>query len=71
MAAANKNRSSSGHIVAVVPSNGEVRPMGSGGIWIWPVQSQAGAVNNEYFCSKWWGNMEKLRIYSCKSSPDS
>ena len=64
MVAANKNRKSSGHIVCVVPENDEVSGVGSGGITIYPVQSQAGAVNKKYFTGKWWGNMEKLRIYA-------
>jgi len=63
MVAANKNRAKSGHIVAVVPETDKVKCMQANGIIIYPVQSQAGAVNKKYFCSKWWDGHEKPRIY--------
>lgn len=63
MVAANLNRKKSGHIVAVVPETDTIKSVGSGGIIIYPVQSQAGRVNKRYFCSKWWAGHEKPRIY--------
>lgn len=63
MVAANKNRSKSGHIVAIVPQTEKVTPIGANGIIIYPVQSQAGAVNKKYFASKWWDGHEKPRVY--------
>lgn len=64
MVAANKNKSRSGHIVNVVPENSEHKAIGSGGITIIPLQSQAGGTNKKYFTSKWWSNMEKLKIFA-------
>lgn len=69
MVAANKNRKRSGHIVAVVPETDEHEAVGARGITIYPLQSQAGGVNQKYFSYKWWNGMEKLRIYSCKTKP--
>lgn len=66
MVAANKNRSRSGHIVAVVPETDTVKCVGANGIIIYPVQSQAGAVNKKYFCSKWWDGHESPRIFVCE-----
>jgi hypothetical protein len=63
MVAANKNRSKSGHIVAVVPETDTVKSVGAGGIIIYPVMSQAGRVNKRYFCSKWWDGHEAIKIY--------
>jgi hypothetical protein len=63
MVAANLNRSRSGHIVAVAPETETVKCVGSGGIIIYPVMSQAGRVNKRYFCSKWWGGHERPRIF--------
>lgn len=63
MVAANKNRAKSGHIVAIVPETDKVKCMQANGLIIYPVQSQAGAVNKKYFCSKWWHGHEKPRIY--------
>lgn len=63
MVAANKNRAKSGHIVAIVPETDKVKCMQANGLIIYPVQSQAGAVNKKYFCSKWWDGHEKPRIY--------
>lgn len=64
MVAANKNRKRSGHIVVVVPETDSKLAVGARGIIIYPLQSQAGARNKKYFAKKWWGGMEKLRIYS-------
>lgn len=66
MVAANKNRKRSGHIVVVVPESDRMRGVGSGGITIWPAQSQAGGTNHKYFATRWWVGMEPLRIYSFK-----
>lgn len=63
MVAANKNRAKSGHIVAIVPETDKVKCMQANGLIIYPVQSQAGAVNKKYFCGKWWDGHEKPRIY--------
>lgn len=63
MVAANKNRARSGHIVAVVPETDTVKSVGSSGIIIYPVMSQAGRVNKRYFCSKWWDGHEPIKIY--------
>jgi hypothetical protein len=63
MVAANLNRAKSGHIVAVVPETQDVKCVGANGIIIYPVMSQAGAVNKKYFCSKWWNGHEKPRIF--------
>jgi peptidoglycan hydrolase-like protein with peptidoglycan-binding domain len=66
MVAANKDRKKSGHIVVVVPESDRMMGVGSGGIYIYPAQSQAGATNKKYFSSKWWNGLESLRIYACK-----
>lgn len=63
MVAANKNRAKSGHIVAVVPENDTVKSVGANGIIIYPVMSQAGAVNKKYFNSEWWKGHEPIKIY--------
>lgn len=63
LVAANKSASRSGHIVAVVPETDTVKAIGASGIIVCPVQSQAGAVNKRYFCSKWWESHQKPRIY--------
>jgi hypothetical protein len=63
MVAANKNRSKSGHIVALVPETQTVKSVGTGGIIIYPVMSQAGRVNKRYFNSKWWNGHEPIKIY--------
>lgn len=65
MVAANKNRKSSGHIVVVVPETDKFKAVGGQGLIVYPLQSQAGAINKMYFANKWWNGMEKLRIYSC------
>lgn len=66
MVAANKNRQRSGHIVVVVPETEKRKGVGGQGIVIYPLQSQAGAINKQYFAQKWWNGMEKLRIFACK-----
>ncbi len=63
MVAANKNKAKSGHIVAIVPQTDSVTPVGANGTIIYPVQSQAGAINKKYFCSKWWDGHDKPRVY--------
>lgn len=63
MVAANRDRKRPGHIVAVVPETDEVKCVGANGIIIYPVMSQAGAMNKKYFCSKWWDGHEKPRIF--------
>ena len=63
MLAANKDPKRSGHITVVVPETDTVKAMGSRGIYIWPVQSQAGRVNKKIFCSEWWKGMRPVRIY--------
>lgn len=63
MVAANKVKSKSGHIVAIVPQTEKVTPVGANGIVIYPVMSQAGASNKKYFASKWWDGHDKPRVY--------
>ena len=65
MTTANKDRTRSGHILAIVPETDDCKAIGSGGIYISPVQSQAGAVNKKYFSSfpGWWDKMEPYKIY--------
>jgi len=70
LVAANRNRSKSGHIVVVLPETDQHKAVGGRGIIIYPLQSQAGAVNQKYFAKKWWAGMEKLRIYACKVNPE-
>lgn len=64
MVAANKVKSRSGHITVVIPENGKHKAIGSGGITIVPLQSQAGGTNKKYFAAEWWGNMDPVLIYS-------
>lgn len=52
--AANLVASKSGHITAVIPESSEFKPVGSKGIWIKIVQSQAGRTNQDRFVSNWW-----------------
>lgn len=52
--AANSVASKSGHITAVVPQSEDFKPVGSKGIWIKVVQSQAGKTNQNRFVSNWW-----------------
>lgn len=54
MLAANKVSSKSGHIVAIVPETYTYKAVGSRGIIVVPVQSQAGRVNKAYFVENWW-----------------
>lgn len=67
MVCANKNASKPGHIVAIVAETESVKSVGAKGIVIYPVQSQAGALNKKYFCSKWWEGMAKPRIFICEN----
>jgi hypothetical protein len=62
--AANKNRARSGHITAVVPETDKVKAVGSQGIIVYPVQSQAGRVNRKYFNTKWWDGHEPVKAYA-------
>jgi hypothetical protein len=62
--AANKVRSRSGHITAVVPETDKVKAVGSQGIIAYPVQSQAGRVNRKYFNTKWWDGHEAVKAYA-------
>jgi hypothetical protein len=64
MVAANKNKAKSGHIVAVVPENDEHLAVGAKGVIIYPLQSQAGAINKKYSAKNWWRSMDPVRIYS-------
>lgn len=63
MVAANKNRSRSGHIVAVVPETNEIKSIGARGVIIYPVQSQAGVVNRKYQNSCWWKTHQPVKCF--------
>lgn len=63
MVAANKSRSRSGHIVAVVPETDKHKAVRVRGIMMTPLMSQAGATNKAYFSSKWWDGHEPVKIY--------
>jgi hypothetical protein len=65
MLCASKDGKKSGHIVAVVPETDKVKAVGSQGIYIYPVQSQAGTTNHKYYNGYWWKNMQPLHIYVC------
>lgn len=62
--AAKKKKSSSGHITVGVPQTDEHKAMGARGTYIWPLQSQAGAVNRKQFTNKWWSSKyEPVKMY--------
>ncbi len=62
--AANKKSYRSGHITAIVPETINRKCKRSlNGNMIAPLQSQAGAVNQSYFTSAWWGNMKPVKFY--------
>lgn len=66
--AANKLASKSGHIVAVVKETEKHKALYANGlcdkICAIPLQSNAGRVNKEYFCSEWWKtNHKPIKIY--------
>lgn len=63
MVAANKNKSRSGHIVAVVPETETHKASRAAGQMIAPLMSQAGATNKAYFSSKWWDGHDPVKIY--------
>lgn len=63
MVAANKVRSRSGHIVAVVPETDKHKAVRVRCIMMTPLMSQAGATNKAYFSSKWWDGHEPVKIY--------
>lgn len=51
-----------GHIAAVVPETGDHRAVRSAGRVTVPLQSQAGASNHCYRCTRWWTNA-KFRAF--------
>lgn len=68
MLAANKLASKSGHIVAIVKETEKHKALYANGlcdkICAIPLQSNAGRVNKEYFCSEWWKNNHKpIKMY--------
>ncbi len=63
MVAAHKNRSRSGHIVAVVPETVTHKATRAAGQMQAPLMSQAGGTNRAYFSSAWWAGHEPVKIY--------
>lgn len=63
MVAANKIKSRSGHIVAVVPETDKHKAQRASGLLIAPLMSQAGAHNHDYYSAKWWDGHDPIKIY--------
>jgi hypothetical protein len=65
MVAANKVRSRSGHITAVIPETDKLKAVGANGIIVHPLQSQAGRRNLKHFASNWWSSgHEPVKCYA-------
>jgi hypothetical protein len=64
MVAANKVRSRSGHITAVIPETDKLKAVGANGVTVYPLQSQAGRTNMKHFAQNWWNGHEPVKCYA-------
>jgi len=64
MVAANKVRSRSGHITAVIPETDKLKAVAANGITVYPLQSQAGRTNMKHFAQKWWNGHEPVKCFA-------